>query len=129
MAGIPDSQKFQKSTRLAASGRAVTLHGALPGERAIKGDVVNIEVIAKDSQHERRIMLIKKLAEGGEGSVFTTSLKGYVAKIYQRDKLTTDRQEKLTRMISKTISYEGVCFPEALILNTSGEFVAHLRDR
>ena len=123
---IPESQKFQKSIRLATRGAVLTLRGQLPGERASKGDFVNVEVIAKDSQHEKRIRLEKKLAEGGEGSVFTTSLSGYVAKVYQRDKLTSDRKEKLTRMISKTISYEGICFPEALILNTSGEFVGYL---
>lgn len=123
---VPESEKFQKSTRLAMRGTTISLRGKLPGEGASKGDYVSTRVIAKDPQHKKQIMLEKKLAEGGEGSVFTTSLNGYVAKIYRRDKLTTDRREKLTRMISTRISCDGVCFPEALILNDNEEFVGYL---
>lgn len=117
---------FAKVTCLKSDSSAISLRGALPGEHASKNDIVNLKVTARDSKHSKQIMLKKKLAEGGEGSVFTTSLSGYVAKIYKRDKLTTDRREKLTTMISKQISYEGICFPEALILNEQNEFVGYL---
>ena len=123
---IPSSEIFSKSTKLKPSGRIITLSGSLPGERASKGDRLGAVVTAKDSAHSKQIRLEKKLAEGGEGAVFTTSLNGYVAKIYKRDKLTTDRRDKLTAMISKQISCEGICFPEALILNERDEFIGYL---
>ncbi len=131
MAGpVPNQEKFQESKRVTAKCEPLTLKGTLPGERAAKGDVINERVIIKDfdpSHAPRQIEIKEKLAEGGEGSVYTTSLSGgFVAKIYHKDRLTTDRRGKITRMISKKIDCPGVCFPEALVLNSSGEFVGYL---
>lgn len=123
---IPAGERFRASTSLAPIGSAIAIKGELPGEGISKGEYAQVAVTAKDSHNERRITLGKKLAEGGEGSVFETSLNGYVAKIYRRDKLTTNRREKLRIMISKSITHSGICFPEALILNSQGEFVGYL---
>lgn len=127
---VPESEKFKKSRRITAKSEPLRLTGTLPGERAAKGDVINERVTVKDSDpsHKpRQIELKKKLAEGGEGSVYTTSLGGgFVAKIYRRDRLTSDRKGKIELMISKKIDCPGICFPEAVVLNGNGEFVGYL---
>lgn len=127
---VPESEKFKKSRRITAKSAPLSLTGALPGERAAKGDVINERVTVKDSDPShtpRQIELKTKLAEGGEGSVYTTSLGGgFVAKIYRRDRLTSDRKSKIELMISKRIDCPGICFPEAIVLNSNGEFVGYL---
>ena len=123
---VSASQQFAKSTSLKPAGKLISLAGSVPGERAKKGDAVNINVTAIDPQHRHQITLTKKIAEGGEGAVFLTSLSGYVAKIYKREKITEDRKNKLKLMISKSIRCAGVCFPEAIILNERDEFVGYL---
>jgi uncharacterized repeat protein (TIGR02543 family) len=123
---IAESDKFAKTSSLKRAGKEIPIKGSIPGERANRGDVVNLDVTAQDAQHKKAIRLIKKLAEGGEGSVFTTSVKGYVAKIYRRDKITEDRYAKLRIMIGKPVDCPGVCFPVALIKNDADEFVGYL---
>ena len=125
-ANIQESEKFKAINFAKPAGPAVKLKGKLPGERLDKGAIANETVTAYDSNHTRTIELKEKIAEGGEGSVFTTSIDGYVAKIYKREKLTTDREQKLKIMISKPLRCKGVCFPEALILNEQKEFVGYL---
>lgn len=126
MAMSANLKGFKKTGKLNKAGNPIRLKGELPGENAARGEAVNISVTAKDSKHEKTIQLTKKIAEGGEGAVFQTSIKGYVAKIYFRDRITTDRSDKLRIMIDNPISCEGVCFPEALILNPDNEFVGYL---
>ena len=104
----------------------LTLKGGLPGERTEKGNCANVKVIAKDARHEREITLKKMLARGGEGTVFETNLKGYVAKIYSREKLTKGRKDKIKYFIDHPLQCEGICFPEAFILNERNEFVGYL---
>ncbi|WP_294440428.1 hypothetical protein [uncultured Slackia sp.] len=123
---VPEQEKFKKVTKLKNHGTLIHLTGPLPGSNIEKGSIANEKVTAKDSEHSRVIMLLDKMAEGGEGAVFRTNIRGYVAKIYRREKLTTDKLEKLSIMISKPINCVGVCFPEALIFNSSSEFVGYL---
>lgn len=119
------SNKFNNN-QLRPTGTLIRITGEVPGENLDKGELANITVLAKDSKHEKAIKLTKKIAEGGEGAVFDTSIKGFVAKVYFRNKITTDRRDKLQIMINNPISYKGICFPEALVLNTQGEFVGYL---
>lgn len=123
---LPETQRFAKVSSLAAPGALLPVLGELPGERANKGDRVAATVLADDGQVRRQITLTAKLAEGGEGAVFTTNVNGYVAKIYKRDKITSDRLAKLRTMISKPIRHSGICFPEAILYNASNEFVGYL---
>lgn len=123
---IPEAQRFARVTRLAPPGRLLTLNGELPGERATRGARVGTRVLADDGNKRVQIQLTVKLAEGGEGSVFQTDVVGYVAKIYKRDKLTSDRLEKLRAMIARPIRYKGICFPEAILYNSANEFVGYL---
>ena len=125
MANKP-SQKFKVVTRLKPAGTKINLRGSLPGERANKGEATNIAVTAYDSEHRKTITLLQKLAEGGEGAVFTTNIPGHVAKIYKKEKLTTDRKAKIEIMVSKQIVRKAICFPEAIIENEQREFVGYL---
>lgn len=123
---IPNNEIFGTASSPKSAGSIIQLKGSLPGEGSSKGDMVNATVKAQDPSHSRTIVLKKKLAEGGEGSVYTTSLGGFVAKVYRRDKLTTDRKDKLKLMITRQLSHKGICFPVAMILNEQGEFVGYL---
>lgn len=123
---VSESQRFARVTSLAPAGIQMHVKGELPGESANRGDRVSATLLADDGQVRKQISLSTKLAEGGEGAVFTTNVKGYVAKIYHRDKITTDRLAKLQTMISKPVRHPGICFPEAILLNSSDEFVGYL---
>lgn len=73
-----------------------------------------------------KIQLGKKIASGGEGSVYTTNSEEYVAKIYKKEKLTNLKYEKIKVMISKKIQYKGICWPVEILHNEFGEFVGYL---
>lgn len=126
MAKSRAADSFKPSKRIQPAGSVLKLSGELPGEGSRKGVQLSIPVTATDGRRERDIRLTQKLAEGGEGTVYKTNVKGYVAKIYFLDRLTSDRREKLKIMISKPVSCRGVCFPEALVLNSQNEFVGYL---
>lgn len=122
----------QQKGNVASTGRQIVLQGSLPGEGVQKGQAVSIEVMADDGSHSKPIKLTKKIGEGGEGSVFETSLgktSDYVAKIYARSKLIDTKIEKLKLMMSKSIALRGVCFPVAIIKNEKKEPVGFLMPR
>lgn len=109
----------------------LSLLGALPGEGANKGEVVNIPVIADDGTHRQQITLTRKISEGGEGAVFETDIRNseFVAKIYHRNKLFASKFDKINLMLSQKISIAGVCFPVAIIRNMQDEQVGFLMPR
>ena len=82
VSNVSESGGFKKGKKLLSGGCPIHLDGELPGEGAEKGVSINVVVVAKDSEHEKAIRLTKKIAEGGEGSVFETSAKGYVARLH-----------------------------------------------
>lgn len=84
------------------------------------------ELIALRGNEWERIRLAKQGPSGGEGIIFTTSLPGIVAKIYKQNKVDRARYEKLSLMVSKTIEFDGICFPLALLVNRKKEFVGYL---
>ena len=122
----------RQQENVVSAGRQIALRGSLPGEGVQKGQAVSIDVTADDGSHSKSIRLTKKIGEGGEGSVFETSLgktSDYVAKIYSRNKLIDTKIEKLKLMMSKSIALRGLCFPVALIKNEQGEPVGFLMPR
>ncbi len=72
-----------------------------------------------------KINLKKKLASGGEGSVYTTNTE-YVAKIYKKDKITREKLEKIKLMVSKKINCSGICWPVDVLYNSNKEFIGYL---
>ena len=81
---------------------------------------------AERSGERKTVRLVNALSSGGEGTVYTTSIPGLVAKIYKNDKLDRAKFEKLKLMLTKSIDCEGVCFPLALLYNQRNEFVGYL---
>jgi hypothetical protein len=72
------------------------------------------------------LMLVAKIASGGEGTVYQTNRDGVVCKIYHQDCLTRGRQEKLSLMVSRKVRVDGVCWPLELVHNLHKEFVGFL---
>ncbi len=73
------------------------------------------------------LTLAKKIGEGGEGIIY--AIKGnasIVCKIYYPEKLTNLRKEKIALMISKTIQFDGICWPIDIVLNKHNEFVGYI---
>lgn len=124
--GVSEAEKFTNMTSPKPTGRQFSLRGEIPGEQAAKGDVVRVTVTLTQGTSQQSIQLTEKLAQGGEGSVFATDVRGHVAKVYRRDKLTEDRYAKLSAMLSKPIRANGICFPVGLIYNSAGEWVGYL---
>lgn len=68
-----------------------------------------------------------RLGGGGEGTTYRISgLNGKVAKIYNKEHLDIYRLKKISLMLSRKISHPGICWPEELILNATGEFVGYV---
>lgn len=62
---------------------------------------------------------------GGEGSVYITSKKGYVCKIYKSEKNTNFKREKISLLTENKIDVKGVCLPEFMVFNSNKEFVGY----
>jgi rRNA-processing protein FCF1 len=71
------------------------------------------------------VQLVKVLASGGEGTIYSTS-DGNACKIFHKNKITDSRKSKLSLMAGSPIGVEGVCWPSSLALNDLGEFVGYL---
>lgn len=71
------------------------------------------------------IRLDKRIADGGEGVVYTTNTP-YVAKVYKNSKLTRRKLEKIKLMLSKEIQCDGVCYPVCALYNSQKEFIGYL---
>ena len=84
---------------------------------------------AERGENKKEIKLIKQLGSGGEGNIFSTDIPNLVAKIYKPGKLDKSKFEKLKLMMTKKIECEGVCFPVALLSNSSNEFVGYLMEK
>ena len=70
----------------------------------------------KSVDTRKKIKLLKLLGKGGEAAVYTTNTQ-YVAKIYNRDKITKYREAKIKLMTSKNIQYPGICYPQEILYN------------
>ena len=115
---VPDEERFAFATTLTRLSGNLSV-SYIPKE--------SDEVIVKTRNGQSgRIQLVKQGASGGEGTIYETSLPGYVAKIYRREKIDLARHEKLKLMLTRPIDCEGVCFPLATIYNTQNEFVGYL---
>lgn len=73
--------------------------------------------------------LTEEISRGGEGSIYATDAVGCVAKIFQKKYCSRNRRDKLLLMLSKPISYDGICWPLNILNNDRGEFVGYLMPR
>ncbi len=98
---------------------------------SIKDEPLNLSKIPEENdiifdENDGQITLLKRLANGGEGAIYETNKKDFVAKIYFKENNTTHKFEKLKIMISKHIRHKGICFPTNLLFNDKREFVGYL---
>ncbi|MDR2409902.1 MAG: zinc-ribbon domain containing protein [Bacteroidales bacterium] len=73
----------------------------------------------------KKVKLIRKIGDGGEGVIYTTDTE-FVAKIYKKDKLTEQKETKIKLMLSKQIRCDGICYPVSTLYNYNKEFVGFL---
>lgn len=82
-------------------------------------------VYAFDGKKHVPVTLVKAVAAGGEGSIYTTNTP-YVAKVYKEDKIDKRKYEKINLMLSKDIKCEGICYPVASLYNMDKQFIGYL---
>lgn len=102
-----------------------TPHTLLPMSR-VPHTTSNLRARANDT--ERRVVLGPQLGKGGEGSVYDAG-NGMVAKIFAPEHNTVLRRDKLALMLTRPLSYPGICYPTALLYNEQDEFVGYLMPR
>jgi hypothetical protein len=94
--------------------------GELPGE----GDKVRFESASGNGV----LGLERRLAKGGEGVVYSVD-SNWVVKIFDRDHITAHRKEKIRLLVAGNIGQPGICCPEAVVTNMSGQFVGYRMPR
>ncbi|GAB1476456.1 hypothetical protein MASR2M70_12900 [Bacillota bacterium] len=75
------------------------------------------------------VVLSERVSEGGEGTIYLTDQPNLVAKIYHPDRLTQERYEKLSLMISMRINIQGVCWPKDMLFNNNKEFIGFIMQK
>ncbi|MCY4542234.1 MAG: hypothetical protein OXB95_07550, partial [Rhodobacteraceae bacterium] len=127
--GRQSSQRSSAGTSAASGPRPFAVATSVSGVKDIRipvssvpgsGDMVIL------SGTETRTRLEQPIGTGGEGTVYHTPNAKMVAKIYRKEKITRQRLAKLRLMVSRKISYPGICWPNSLLENQSGEFVGFL---
>lgn len=89
----------------------------------VQGEMVVAEAADGTTQNLR---LGKFLNRGGEGSIYLTSQEEQVAKIYLPKHLTRQRLDKLKHMVAADPKISGLCWPNALLYNSLGEWIGFL---
>ncbi|MCY4541691.1 MAG: trypsin-like peptidase domain-containing protein [Rhodobacteraceae bacterium] len=127
--GRQSSQRSSARTSAASGPRpfavATSVSGVKDHQIAVSsipdsGDIVTL------SGTTRQFRLRQSIGTGGEGTVYHTPNANMVAKIYRKEKITGQRFAKLKLMVSRDVSYPGICWPKSLLANQSGEFVGYL---
>lgn len=94
----------------------------LPWTQPAEGMVLHTE-------QGNEVTLVAKLAEGGEGEIYTTGDNALVAKLYNKRHLTANRRDKLRLMLEKAPAIAGLCWPTALLCHADGSFAGFLMPR
>ena len=111
----PSLPIFQKSERLVSEKDEILSVKQIPEKGAILTD-----------SNSRIVSLDVALAQGGEGTIYATSDTGRVAKIYKRERISRNRQQKLELMVERQISAPGICWPESILYDRNRQFVGYL---
>jgi serine/threonine protein kinase len=104
----------------------------MPGKPSSKSDSplhVSRPLITGEAIHTpsgKSLRVGEKISEGGEGIIFRLSDPSLVCKVYHEKCRTRLRKQKIELMLSRPVRRPGLCWPEDLALNSSGEFVGYL---
>jgi len=77
----------------------------------------------------QQVRLLKRLASGGEGTVFETDRNGVVCKIYHPARLTDGARRKIELMVTRRVSHPGICWPTEAVRDSQGIFRGFLMPR
>lgn len=92
-------------------------------------ELISIEKIPSKNEYvyyntKEQHFLVNKIKEGGEGVIYKLD-NNNAAKIYKKEKLTSFRKEKLTKMIEISNLGKYFCQPLKLLFNEEGIFVGY----
>lgn len=74
------------------------------------------------------ILLGDKIGSGVESIIYELN-NSEVAKVYKEDDTGNRRLQKLNCLLSKNLSFKGICFPKQLLFDKSGLVVGYIMDR
>ncbi|HIH71848.1 MAG TPA: hypothetical protein HA300_00490 [Thermococcaceae archaeon] len=80
----------------------------------------------------RQYVLLKELAQGGEGTIYLTNDEKMVAKIYHPNKITLDVYKKIKVLVKNRdkINFSTpeftIAWPQDVVYNSKGEFVGYI---
>lgn len=102
----------------------------IPDVTPMKDSLLNVSVTPKENDtvllsDNKNIKLGKKIAAGGEGTIYEVDEKR-VCKIYFSEKTTKLRYEKILKMLEVPIDNPSICWPIDMVRNTHGEFVGYI---
>lgn len=113
----PPANAFRQATRGVIDERPLS-----PTESLARGSRVWLS-------DRRTLVLGDPVAEGGEGIIYTIPGHSTVCKIYRNDKLVQGKQEKITLMLSRSVTYPGICWPTMSVADAAGMFRGYLMPR
>jgi serine/threonine protein kinase len=73
---------------------------------------------------QQRIELSEEIGKGGEASVYLIN-KSTVAKIYNTQNLTPEKESKVLAIINKNMKIDGVCLPIEILLDEKKKFIGY----
>ncbi|MBO5060797.1 MAG: zinc-ribbon domain containing protein [Clostridia bacterium] len=96
----------------------------------LKNKPLKIHVLPKASdsvfdEDKRSYRLVQAVETLSDSVVYKTD-SGMYAKIYKAEALDTYHFEKCKLMVSKQVTYAGICWPQKLLYNSKGEFAGYL---
>lgn len=122
----PQPREFREPSAPAFSGFRILTELSKPDPTPIAVSALPVAGDTVVAARSGPLILVEKIAAGGEGIVYRTNRDGLVCKVYHRECLTRGRREKLNLMVSQKIQIEGVCWPVELVTNLQQEFVGFL---
>lgn len=72
------------------------------------------------------ILLSKIISKGGEGTIYFTSIDGYVCKIFHPQRINYEKCEKLKYLVNRIVRFEGICWPEKIVYDSDHNPVGYL---
>lgn len=72
----------------------------------------------------KKIVMVSEIGHGGEGGTYLTS-DNKVVKIYKKEKITQEKENKLRLMIAQNINHQCICWPEKIVCQ-NGSFAGYL---
>jgi len=91
-----------------------------------EADPTRASLLTADGQP---LQLDEKIAQGGEGVVYTLKDSSQVCKLYFPEKLTTHRRDKLRLMLTRPIQHPHICWPQEEVVDSNGEFRGYLMNK